>query len=148
MKKILILFAVFGVLAACSDGDKKPQPEPLDQMLFSGTVSVNDDAFTQQDVRFELAPADEGRTVTLLMHETKFAERMPVLDMSVPGIGWTGADGAFTLEAAEIIPEVDGIPQPNYTVTDLEGTVADDALEVSFSVGQNTLVYTGTLVEN
>lgn len=120
-------------------------PGKIEGMVFVGTTTV-DDSFSLSDIRFELTPGQSGSTVDLMMWEIKFAEQMPMtLDIEVPGIGYSGTAGAFSLVAETIVPLVGGAPMADRTITGLEGSIEGEKLELNFNVGTNHVAYEGTL---
>lgn len=118
-------------------------------MSFKGsaktTTIATGDVYLNADARFEVAPQADG-SIRLLMHETKFAEAMPAMEMEVPGITQTVTVDGVSLGALSATPEIAGTPYSRYQITGLVGSVIDTKLYVGFTCAGAYLVeYTGYL---
>ena len=116
MKKFFMMMAAAACLfAAC----EKENPADDEQQAVGYTLTSTPlegsqfDGFTDTEMRFELVIG--FGVSTLQMNKVKFAERMPRLDIEVPGIALDD-DGHFS--AAAIVPTYNGAEMPAYTMTD------------------------------
>ena len=102
------------------------------------------DEFTDTEMRFVLVHGYD--TSTLQMNKVKFAERMPRLDIEVPGIALDD-DGRFS--AAAIVPTYNGAEMPVYTMTNFSLSCQPDKklMEVQFDCFTMHVEYTGAVVE-
>lgn len=122
MKKIFIMMAAAASLfaAACdkTENDDKNPGDEQQKVEYTLTATPLEGSaygeFTDTEMRFVL---EDG---VLKMNKVKFAERMPRLDIEVPGIP-VGDDGTFTAES--IIPTYAGVKMPQYEMTNFELTL-------------------------
>lgn len=124
MKKFFMMMAAAACMfaAACdkedgADNNQKPggdeQQEEPEYLLTSTPLEGSKfEAFTDTEMRFVYAPG--YGTAVLKMNRVKFAEKMPPLDIEVPGVP-VGDDGRFAADA--IVPTFVGEPMPAYTMT-------------------------------
>ncbi|MDR2475345.1 MAG: calycin-like domain-containing protein [Bacteroidales bacterium] len=84
-------------------------------------------------------------TATITMHQVKFSPKMPMtLDkMIVVGVGMKSDANAITLTGDGIVPIAMNNFIPEYTITELTGTLTDETLNLSLKGGGNPLTYTG-----
>lgn len=125
-------------------------------MLFFGRAEVetiaSGERYVDEKARFEIVPSDaysleEQQTVTLLMHETRFAATMPALEMEAPGIAYSSAGGGIDLAAERIVPQIAGTPYERYALTEIGGEVRNTACSLTFvCAGIYRVVYTGRLI--
>lgn len=133
---------------AC-DKNKPEEPPIMDQenRTYTGTVKVdqNDGTFYEDlqvaiDVNFQ--PLTQ--TLTLLFHQVKFAQNMPVrLDMTVEGVKYVQEGETLKLSGNGLVPQAMGGPFPAFTITDLEGTLTLSSLDFSMRCGQYPTFFLG-----
>lgn len=147
MKKIFMMMAAAACIfsAACEkesgieesqDGDAT---ETTDYLLTSTPLEGSQfEAFTDTEMRFVL---DGG---VLKMNKVKFAERMPRLDIEVPGVT-PDKNGVFAAES--IIPTYVGQPMAQYVMTGFKMSFlpAKNRMEVEFDCMTMHVTYTGLL---
>ena len=108
--------------------------------------------FVDEKARFELVPSEaqapaEQRTLALFMHETRFADKMPPLEMEAYGIRYTPAAGWIDVEAEQVVPRIAGTPYERYVLTEIDGQVRDVELSLTFvCAGTYRVEYTGRLI--
>lgn len=175
LKKLLLMSLAALALTACNDeADEGIQyatsnPEIVNgvysgrNMHFYGTAKVTDsegNVFTDPEAWFEFAGG--GETLVIYMHQTRFAEKMPQLDMRIYRIPYTGGEGASLFFSSEsLIPQV-RLPNqegggysyqdvPAYTLTRVEGSVNDLICRMAFTcnvpkLGSYRMEYEGLLL--
>lgn len=133
--------------AACEketeDEGKDPNPgdnqQEVEYLLVATPLEGSQFAeFTDTEMRFVLADS------VLMMNRTQFAERMPRLDIEVPGVV---PDESGVFAADSIIPILHGQPMAQYVMTDfkLAADKADNRLGVEFDCMTMHVVYSGVL---
>ena len=171
LKKLLMMSLAAFALAACNDeADEGVQyatsnPEIVDgvysgrNMHFYGTATVtnttDNSAYTDPEAWFEFAGGEE---LVIYMHQTRFAEKMPQLDMRIYRIPYTGGEGAsLSFSSESLIPQV-RLPNqvgggysyqdmPAYTLTGVEGSVNDIVCRMAFTcMGTYRMEYEGRLL--
>ena len=175
LKKLLMMSLAAFALAACNDeadeGVQYATSNPSivdgvftsDNMHFYGTAKVTDsegNVFTDPEAWFEFA--GDRETLAIYMHQTRFAEKMPQLDMRIYRIPYTGGEGAsLSFSSESLIPQV-RLPNqvgggysyqdmPAYTLTDVEGSVNDIVCRMAFTcsvpkLGSYRMEYEGLLL--
>lgn len=175
LKKLLLLsFAAFA-LAACNDeadeGVQYATSNPSivdgvftsDNMHFYGTAKVTDsegNVFTDPEAWFEFA--GDRETLTIYMHQTRFAAQMRALEMRIHRIPYTPGEGAsLSFTAESTVPQVrlpnqvgggySYQPMPLYTLTDVEGSVDNTLCRIAFTcmvpqLGTYRMEYEGRLL--
>ena len=138
----MMMAAAACLFAAACDKEENSGEEPnLGFHLTSTPLEGSQfEAFSDTEMRFVLVP---GYGVsTLQMNRVKFAERMPRLDIEVPGIALDD-DGRFSAES--IIPAYVGQPMPQYVMTDFVIVVDNvkNKMTVEFDCMMMHVKYTG-----
>lgn len=176
LKKLLLLsFAAF-TMAACNDeaddGVRYATHNPSivdgvftsDNMHFYGTATVThvSDGSTYTDPKAWFEFAGDRESLTIYMHATRFAAAMPALEMRIHRMPYTPGEGAsLSFSAASTVPQV-RLPNevgggysyqdmPQYTLTDVEGSVEDILCRISFTcdvprLGTYRMEYEGLLL--
>ncbi len=109
---------------------------------YTGTMWVapdTDNAFVLEDVEVKFTPNEGKTTADIEMMQVKFAEGMPMrLNMVMSGVALTSADNKYNISGDDIIPTaMNGQQFPQYTITDLTGTVDAQGLEFEMTCGQH-----------
>ena len=141
-KKILSLVAMALLFVACekskNDDPEMPAPPPFEEVTdFTayGLVSVPSQEFTMDDVRAE-AKLKEGNVMDIYLYDVSFSSRMPVtISLVIPDVSYIRTEEQITFAGNDIVPTVRNVPFPDYTVTDLQGTVTPDELALSCYFG-------------
>lgn len=161
MKKLLLFSLLLAACAACDDNDNNgPEFETRndeivngqivddDEMVFLGTSTVtNPDGttFVDENARFIIvgdglpsivAPA---ATLTVYMHQVRFAAAMPGIEMRMRELAYTPGSGPnLTFAAAgPIIPQASLAGTPwndykKYAITGLDGAINDVRCRIEF----------------
>lgn len=148
MKQIFFLALSAILLMSCENGDNNNLPnKPTAKSCYTGTMNVDQKdgtMYTQEDVEVDYEIHDDA-TLNFVMYDVKFAKGMPLkLDMVVEGVSYTEADGVYTLSGDGIIPYAMGGPFEKFTITQLEGSISDGAMTLSFMCGEYPVTYSGT----
>lgn len=171
LKKLLMMSLAAFALAACNDeadeGVQYATSNPSivdgvftsDNMHFYGTAKVTDsegNVFTDPEAWFEFA--GDRETLTIYMHQTRFAAQMRALEMRIYHIPYTPGEGAslsfseatFTPEAE--LPNTEGGGSsyqkvPQFALTNLEGSIEETRLHMAFTcMGTYRMEYEGRLL--
>ena len=147
MKRILLLFACAGLLAACT----QPTPEePLQPETGSylGVVTVDyaGSSFDNENITVRFLPAEDGKTASLEIQKIKFVPAMPVtIDVTIPDVALAATTEQITLSCDEVIPLALGGEYPRYIVTGLTGQIVGEELSFSLKFGDSPTSFRGTL---
>lgn len=149
MKKIFVFAVALATLFSVScQGDDEIISS--DELTFLGTLtSVNSDgeSYTLTN-KVEFKVVDDGdEMATLLMYRTKFIENMPPQDMAVPNVIYHINSETTKLSCDEdgLIPEVGGKPYERFKITELDGTMSAETLQLEFKCMGYTVTYEGTI---
>ena len=149
-KYFMMMAAAACIFAAACDKTENDDPNPGDEQqkveyLLTATPLEGSsfDEFTDTAMRFVYVPG--YGTAVLKMNRVKFAEKMPPLDIEVPGVP-VGDDGRFEAEA--IVPTYVGAPMPAYIMTDFVLTLDQEhnVMTVEFDCFTMHVTYTGVLL--
>ncbi len=175
LKKLLMMSLAAFALVACNDeadeGVQYATSNPSivdgvftsDNMHFYGTAKVTDsegNVFTDPEAWFEFA--GDRETLTIYMHQTRFAAQMPALEMRIHRIPYTpGEEASLSFTAESTVPQV-RLPNqvgggysyqdmPAYTLTGVEGSVNDIVCRIAFTcsvpkLGTYRMEYEGRLL--
>ncbi len=151
MKKMLFALAATLLLFVSCNGNSGPDNPAPDDGAYVGTVSVGigtDDAFTLEDTRVVFTVHEGEATADIEMMQVKFAITMPVkLNVLIEGVTLTPATDGYSVScgADGIVPSaMNGQPFPNYTMTEIDGTVTTQTMSISMMCGPYPLSFTGT----
>lgn len=149
MRKILFLFAVTALLAACGDDSSETPVDPVSAAFASatyfeatGTNTVpnvegenQDQPFVMDGVRVEAVIVSET-ALDIYFYGINFSSKMPVtIDMVIPGVSYTRTPEKITLTGNDIIPTMGGNPFARYIITDLRGTITPEAFNLTNNYG-------------
>lgn len=147
-KTALFLACTAIMFVACENGDNNELPNnPVESTCFKGTMHVDQNdgtMFTQEEVEVYFELYDDTK-LNFVMYKVKFATGMPLkLDMVVEGVSYTETDGTYILSGDGIVPYAMGGPFEKFTITQLEGSITDDTMTLSFLCGEYPVTYAGT----
>ena len=154
MKQLFTVLLAAGMLfVACDKNDDKNETlenETMTNQSFKGTLIVDltdGSAYTQEDVTVDYAITDTAGFV-LTFNQVSFSPRMPMkLDMSIPNVSYVIVGSEITLAGNGIVPLAMGKEFEQYTITNLEGTIADGTMSVSMKCGSSPMKFTGVKAE-
>ncbi len=154
-KTVFILAAMAAVLVSCDneETDNIKQEEDVvtvnsDSVFYSGTLLANASSGDCQtpDTKISINPSDKADSTSITIFKAKLANRMPAMDITIPGIT-VQKNGNVTLISTESsVPLAMGNPFPNYTVTEFEGEILNDEITFSLKFGSTPTSYSGRIV--
>lgn len=155
-KTVMILAAMAAVLVSCdkAETDDVKQEEVIetvssDTVFYSGTLLANASSGDCQtpDTKISINPSDKADSTSITIFKAKLANRMPAMDITIPGIT-VQKNGNVTLISTESsVPLAMGNPFPNYTVTEFEGEILNDEITFSLKFGSTPTSYSGQLLK-
>ena len=151
-KTVMILAAMAAVLVSCdkAETDDVKQEEVIetvssDTVFYSGTLLANASSGDCQtpDTKISINPSDKADSTSITIFKAKLANRMPAMDITIPGIT-VQKNGNVTLISTESsVPLAMGNPFPNYTVTEFEGEIVNDEITFSLKFGSTPTSFSG-----
>lgn len=151
MKKILfVMAALAAVMVSCDkqETEIENQQEIVvsnDTVFYNGTLIANASSGDCQtpDTRISINPSDKADSTSITIFKAKLAQRMPAMDIIIPGIT-VAKNGDVTLLSSETsVPLAMGNPFPNYTVTEFEGEIVNDQITFSLKFGSTPTSFSG-----
>lgn len=147
----LIAVTLFFSVTSCTEPDDDNtgtnNPDVSNQDTFVGTLTVNQlngTFFVMDSVSISMTDNDTTNTMDMIMYQVKFSSRMPIkLDMTVRDIDYVSHQGGSVLSGDSIVPFAFGGPFADYTITNLNGTIAEDSLTLSMNCGRYPLTFKG-----
>ena len=146
MIKLISLAALAAMLLTGCEAIEKL--ETASDAGYVGTMTV---LFLGSEVQSDNVKIDvvygEGETLTLKFNQVKFVPQMPVsLDINVAGVPYQKSEGIVSFSGTDIVPTYGLVntEMPNYTVTNLKGTIKDDVLDFTLNFGSIPTSYTGS----
>lgn len=144
------------VLVSCDneETDNIKQEEDVvavnsDSVFYSGTLLANASSGDCQtpDTKISINPSDKADSTSITIFKAKLAQRMPAMDIIIPGITVQKNGDVTILSADSTIPLAMGNPFPNYTVTEFEGEILNDEITFSLKFGSTPTSYSGQLLK-
>ena len=154
MKKILfVLAALAAVMVSCDKQETGMENQEKivvsnDTVFYKGTLIANASSGDCQtpDTKISINPSDKADSTSITIFKAKLANRMPAMDITIPGIT-VQKNGNVTLISTESsVPLAMGNPFPNYTVTEFEGEILNDEITFSLKFGSTPTSYSGRIV--
>lgn len=151
MKKILfVLAALAAVMVSCDKQETGMENQEKivvsnDTVFYKGTLIANASSGDCQtpDTRISINPSDKADSISITIFKAKLANRMPAMDITIPGIT-VQKNGNVTLLSSETsVPLAMGNPFPNYTVTEFEGEIVNDEIIFSLKFGSTPTSFSG-----
>ena len=155
-KTVMILAAMAAVLVSCEkeETDNIKQEEDVvtvssDTVFYSGTLLANASSGDCQtpDTKICINPSDKADSTSITIFKAKLAQRMPAMDIIIPGITVNKNGNVTVLAADSTVPLAMGNPFPNYTVTEFEGEILNDEITFSLKFGSTPTSYSGQLLK-
>ena len=151
MKKFLFAMAALAaVMVSCDKQETgiENQEEIVvsnDTVFYKGTLIANASSGDCEtpDTRISINPSDKADSVSITIFKAKLAQRMPAMDIIIPGIT-VAKNGNVTLLSSETsVPLAMGNPFPNYTVTEFDGEIVNDEITFSLKFGSTPTSFSG-----
>ncbi len=155
-KTVFILAAMAAVLVSCDneETDNIKQEEDVvtvnsDSVFYSGTLLANASSGDCQtpDTKISINPSDKADSTSITIFKAKLAQRMPAMDIIIPGITVSKNGNVTVLAADSTVPLAMGNPFPNYTVREFEGEILNDEITFSLKFGSTPTSYSGQLLK-
>ena len=155
-KTVFILAAMAAVLVSCdkAETDNVKQEEVIetvsnDTVFYSGTLLANASSGDCQtpDTKICINPSDKADSTSITIFKAKLAQRMPAMDIIIPGITVQKNGDVTVLSADSTIPLAMGNPFPKYAVTGFEGEILNDEITFSLKFGSTPTSYSGQLLK-
>ena len=155
-KTVFILAAMAAVLVSCdkAETDNVKQEEDVvtvnsDTVFYSGTLLANASSGDCQtpNTKICINPSDKADSTSITIFKAKLAQRMPAMDIIIPGITVNKNGNVTVLAADSTVPLAMGNPFPNYTVTEFEGEILNDEITFSLKFGSTPTSYSGQLLK-
>ena len=155
-KTVMILAAMAAVLVSCdkAETDNIKQEEDVvtvnsDTVFYSGTLLANASSGDCQtpDTKISINPSDKADSTSITIFKAKLANRMPAMDITIPGITVQKNGNVTLISTQSSVPLAMGNPFPNYTVTEFEGEILNDEITFSLKFGSTPTSYSGRIVK-
>ena len=151
MKKILfVMAALAAVMVSCDkqETEIENQEEIVvsnDTVFYNGTLIANASSGDCQtpDTRISINPSDKADSISITIFKAKLAQRMPAMDIIIPGITVVKNGNVTLLSSETSVPLAMGNPFPNYTVTEFEGEIVNDQITFSLKFGSTPTSFSG-----
>ncbi|MBO7115030.1 MAG: hypothetical protein J6V95_07650 [Bacteroidaceae bacterium] len=155
-KSIFLLLALMAAVISCDkietdDENKKDATEKNDSiqkndtLFFSGVLTANassGDCVTP-DTKISVNYTDKADSVSITIFKAKLAQRMPAMDIIIPGISVKQEGDVAEISSDNSIPLAMGSEFPAYTVTEFSGFVLSDSISFSLKFGQTQTSFAG-----
>ncbi|MGM9767616.1 MAG: calycin-like domain-containing protein [Candidatus Cryptobacteroides sp.] len=145
MRKFFALAAFAAMILSGCDTIEKLKKTGDEEYVGTMTVVYQGADVPSDDVKIDVVYEIDG-TLTLKFNKVKFVPQMPVsLDINVSGVHYSMKDGNVSFSGTGIVPTYGLVntEMPDYTVTDLVGTIVDNTLDFSLKFGSVPTSYTG-----
>ncbi len=93
--------------------------------LFGSTVSTGPDGipFSTEETQYTIKVASTLDKATISMSGAHFIQQMPALDIDLPDVPMTFDGMTYHLQAAAITPQIKGVPNEGFPITNFEATI-------------------------
>lgn len=155
-KSIFLLLALMAAVISCDkietdDENKKDATEKNDSIqkndsiFFSGVLTANassGDCITP-DTKISVNYTDKADSVSITIFKAKLAQRMPAMDIIIPGISVKQEGDVTEISSDNSIPLAMGSEFPAYTVTEFSGFILSDSISFSLKFGKTPTSFAG-----
>lgn len=160
-KSIFLLLALMAAVISCDkietdDENKKDATEQndsiqndsiqkIDTLYFSGVLTANassGDCVTP-DTKISVNYTDKADSVSITIFKAKLAQRMPAMDIIIPGISVKQEGDVTEISSDNSIPLAMGSEFPAYTVTEFSGFIWSDSISFSLKFGKTPTSFAG-----
>ncbi len=149
MKLIRFLLCVCATtltIMACNKDEEITKKMVKNHKEFVGTFAVTQSdqtVFTTEGKVLEYAITDTAKLV-LTFYQAQFSPKMPIcIDMIVQNIDYEESTSKITFSGTNIIPLAMGGEFPQYTITNLQGTITKEGVSLTMICGKNPVEYIG-----
>lgn len=93
--------------------------------------------YVNEETTCKIIVNEETSTADIYVNKAQFAIKMPAMNMLFKDVAITATENGFTLSNDSLTPFIIGdtgaeTPMPNYPITELQGTINDDVLQLKF----------------
>lgn len=150
VNKFLALLAMAGMFVGCgSDEPTNDEPQVLDnEISYVGTMAVvqqDETTYIQENVIVDYE-ITETEGLVLTFNQVSFSSKMPVkIDMILNNVQYEANGKTVSFTGEGIVPIAMGGPFPNYTVTNLSGTIQEETMNLSMTCSIYPVTFVGTI---
>lgn len=161
-KSIFLLLALMAAVISCDkietdDENKKDATEKNDSIQENDSIQKNDSIFfsgvltanassgdcVTPGTKISVNYTDKADSVSITIFKAKLAQRMPAMDIIIPGISVKQEGDAAEISSDNSIPLAMGSEFPAYTVTEFSGFIWSDSISFSLKFGQTPTSFAG-----
>lgn len=152
MKKYLILFVALGALVtmfvSCTKDEAAQDSFVASSFLGFADVNASDTSATLclDSVPIRLVKKS-NQLVDITISNIHFDVRMPKINMKISSVSYTVTAGDTLFSANSIVPTSNGVAFPNFIVTNLQGRIFDDRIDLNMLCGTSRLYVSGSYVD-
>ncbi|MBR6370081.1 MAG: hypothetical protein IKS24_03260 [Bacteroidaceae bacterium] len=155
-KTVFVLVAIVAALVSCdkteSEKNKSGEVIPVlknDSTFFSGTLLANASSgdCETRDTKVSINYTDNSDSVSITIFKAKLAQRMPAMDIVIPGINLNNKNNVIVLSSEKSVPLAMGNEFPAYTVTGFDGEINGDSLIFSLMFGSTPTCFGGKILK-
>ncbi len=154
-KTVFVLVAIVAALVSCdkTESEKDKSEEAIhvlnDSTFFSGTLLANASSgdCETRDTKVSVNYTDKSDSVSITIFKAKLAQRMPAMDIVIPGINLNNKDNVIVLSSEKSVPLAMGNEFPAYTVTGFVGEINGDSLMFSLKFGSTPTCFGGKIIK-
>ena len=128
-----------------NDSIQNDSIQKIDTLYFSGVLTANassGDCVTP-DTKISVNYTDKADSVSITIFKAKLAQRMPAMDIIIPGISVKQEGDVAEISSNNSIPLAMGSEFAAYTVTEFSGFVLSDSISFSLKFGQTPTSFAG-----
>ena len=160
-KTIFFLLALVAAFVSCdkveTDNEKSKEATgkneviaTYDTLFFTGTLLANASSGDCQtpDTKVSINYTDKADSVSITIFKAKLAQRMPAMDIIIPGINIEENSGNTVITSDRSVPlAMGGNEFSQYTVTEFSGEFTAESLSFSLKFGSTPTSFTGQYQE-
>ena len=126
IKSLLLSLVATVFMVSCSDDPEGPSSTQYYGDCFHHVYNVMSGSYKIYDApRYEFKFDYSDITVDIKIENVKFADAMPEISMSLEDLKWNMNNGFKVVSASNVIPKVDGVEMPDYTISSLKIEILD-----------------------
>ena len=154
-KSVFFLVAIAVALVSCDKSESEienPEEETKvlsDSVFYSGTLLANASSGDCEtpDTKVSINYTAKADSVSITIFKAKLAQRMPAMDIVIPGISIKNEESVKVLSSERSVPLAMGNEFPAYTVTVFEGEISADSLKFSLLFGSTPTCFGGKITK-
>lgn len=149
----MIIAAIAAALVSCEkngteDEIREPEVVKTDSIFYSGTLLANASSGDCETpgTKVSINLTDKADSVSITIFKAKLAQRMPAMDIVIPGISLQKNGDVTVITSERSVPLAMGVEYTNYTVTGFHGEAVGRELTFSLNFAQTPTSFSGTLI--